>query len=311
MKHGSILVTGATGFFGRAFVKRALETEIAHRVCIFSRDEFKQAQMRAAFNDDSRLRWFVGDVRDLPRLRRAMEGVETVIHAAALKRVEVGEYNPDELVKTNILGAMNLIEAAQTTIDGYLRPRNVVALSTDKAASPINAYGSTKLCAEKLFLAANNMRGHTGPRFAVTRYGNVWNSTGSVVPTWKRMMADGKRIRVTNPEATRFFMTIDEAVDLVLKAVGLETLVVPNLPAYRLGDLAEAMGGEIEITGMGPGEKLHEAMVSEDEVGEFFMVGNHWERAPEIAEGRLETALTSDRARRMSVQELREKLSAL
>lgn len=254
----SILITGGTGSFGRAFTAYALERGV-ERVCIFSRGEHAQAEMRAQYPNEGRLRWFVGDVRDRDRLRRAMEGVEVVIAAAALKRVEVGEYDPLEVVKTNIGGAANIIEAAQDA-----GVKKVVALSTDKAESPTNLYGATKLVAEKLFLAANNITGDKGPRFAVCRYGNIWNSTGSVVPIWNKMKAEGKTtVPLTDPECTRFFMKIDEAVELVQKTI--ETmkggeLVIPDLPAYRLGDLIEAMGVDAEIIGLPSYEKRHESL---------------------------------------------------
>ena len=312
----NLLVTGGSGFFGRAFVRRALDLG-ASRVCIYSRGEFQQAQMREAFNDDPRLRFFIGDVRDKERLQRAMDGVETVIHAAALKRVEVGEYNPDELMKTNILGAQNVIEAARAAHVKY-----VVALSSDKAAAPANAYGTSKLMSEKLFLAANNNRGANGPKFSVTRYGNVAGSTGSVIPVWRRLLNEGNTLLPgTDPEATRFWMTVDEAVDLVLYAIGFETLFVPELPAYRLGDLAQVMcetnppassgrfERNVEWKGMRQGEKLHEAMISEDEAHEFLMVGDYFERQLGITEGKLECAFTSDKARRMTLAELREALA--
>lgn len=274
----SVLVTGGTGFFGQGFVRAALEQGFG-RVCVFSRGEYAQAQMRQAFGNDERLRWFVGDVRDRDRLRRAMEGVNVVVHAAALKRVEVGEYNAIEMVKTNVIGAQNVIEAAHDA-----KVHKVVALSTDKAFEPVNAYGASKLCAEKLFLGANHSRGLGGPLFAVTRYGNVAGSTGSVIPTWRARLAEGKMVTVTDPECTRYWMTQKEAVDLVMNTVvrmPIEAPVVPDLPAYRLGDLAEAMGATYSVVGLGSGEKLHEGM------------------APNM---------TSDKARRMSVAELREAL---
>jgi FlaA1/EpsC-like NDP-sugar epimerase len=196
--------------------------------------------MRKAFNDDPRLRFFVGDVRDVTRLRRAMDGVDLVVHAAALKRVEVGEYDASEMCKTNVIGAMNVIEAAADA-----GVRKVVALSTDKACEPVNCYGATKLAAEKLFLAANNSRGANGPIFAVCRYGNVSGSTGSVIPTWRRALEQGRLVQLTHLDATRFWMTREQAVQLVLDTaetmVGGE-LAIPDLPAYRLGDLAEALG---------------------------------------------------------------------
>lgn len=248
-------------------------------MCVFSRSEHSQALMRAEFGDE-RLRFFIGDVRDRERLARAMEGCDLVVHAAALKRVEVGEYDSSEMVKTNVLGAMNVIEAAtEAGVD------KVVALSSDKAFEPVNCYGASKLVAEKLFLAANNARGAAGPIFAVTRYGNVAGSTGSVIPTWRRELEHARPVRLTHPEATRFWMTLDEAVRLVASTAdqmeGGE-LEIPALPAFRLGDLAEAMRVDFHVVGLGAGEKLHESMSA---------------------------GQSSDRARRMPVDELREALA--
>lgn len=253
----SILVTGGAGFFGRGFVRRALE-QGAERVCIYSRGEYAQHQMRVEFKNDVRLRFFVGDVRDLSRLTHAMEGVDLVVHAAALKRVEVGEYDSGEMVKTNVNGAMNVIEAATAA-----HVHKVIALSTDKAFQPANAYGASKFLAERLFLAANNARGAHGPIFAVTRYGNVAGSTGSVIPIWRALKAKHEPVIVTDPDATRFWMRLDEAVELVMNTAmhmrGGE-LRVPVLPAYRVGDLADAMQVKYRVTSLGQGEKLHESM---------------------------------------------------
>jgi UDP-N-acetylglucosamine 4,6-dehydratase/5-epimerase len=275
----NILVTGGSGFFGRGFVLRALELG-AKRVCVYSRGEYVQHLMRQGFRNDPRLRFFIGDVRDANRLRRAMEGVNLVVHAAALKRVEVGEYDSCEMARTNVYGAMNVIKAAHEA-----GVRKVVALSTDKAFHPVNAYGATKLVAEKLFLAANNDRGADGPIFAVTRYGNVAGSTGSVIPTWLAAKARGQTVELRDPDATRFWMTLDEAVALVVNTASSMRggeLVVPQLPAYRLGDLAEAMGVSYAVTQLQPGEKLHESMCD----------GN-----------------SSEHARRMSIPELKEALT--
>lgn len=278
----AVLVTGGTGTFGEAFVKATLAAGI-QRVCVFSRGEHRQAEMRAAV-DDARVRWFIGDVRDQDRLTRAMNGVDWVVHAAALKRIEVCEYDPDEVVKTNVNGALNVIAAA--TAAGV---KKVVALSTDKACDPLNAYGASKLLAEKVFLAANNARGRDGPRFAVTRYGNIAGSAGSVIPKWRALLAAGaKAVPVTDPHATRFWMTIDEAVRLVadtLENMKGGELVIPDwLPAYRVADLAAAMGAKMEITGLPAFEKRHEAM---------------------------SPGLTSDCAPKLSVAELRQRLEAL
>lgn len=275
----SVLITGGTGFFGRAFVKHLLANG-RDRICVYSRDEWKQAQMRLALNDDPRIRWFVGDVRDRERLTRAMHGVHVVVHAAALKRIEVGHYNPDEMVKTNVLGAMNVIDAAMSA-----NVMKVVALSTDKAFEPVSAYGVSKAMGEQLFLASNNMRGHGGPIFAVTRYGNVAGSTGSIIPLWRQMIANGATtVPVTDPECTRFWMTAQEAVELVWRTMNTMQggeLNIPTLPAYRVGDLAAAMGVKMQVTGLGEWEKCHESM---------------------------KPGMSSDKARRMSVNEIREAL---
>lgn len=311
----SILITGGTGYFGRAFVRHLLAGQSYERICIYSRDEAKQASMRAHFDDDERLRWFIGDVRDGARLRRALQHVDDVVHAAALKRVEVGEYNPTEMVKTNVLGAMNLIQAAENA-----RVRVVIALSTDKACAPLNTYGASKLMAEKLFLAANDTVDHTrGPRFAVTRYGNVAGSTGSVIPTWRAALAQYGGVNVTDMDCTRFWMGIDEAVAMVrwaLESVNGGELIVPNLPAYRLGDLASAMLVQHGVdSGLRPGEKLDEVMVSGDECAGFYMQhepkywvkgGTGWPQAHSLSGG-----LSSRTARRMSVDELKVMLEGV
>ena len=280
----SVLVTGGSGAFGNAFVKHLLIGTDVRRIVVFSRGEFNQflmSQSLARYNSGDRLRFMIGDVRDRDRLKRAMRDVEVVVHAAALKRIEVGNYNPVEMVKTNVDGAVNVIEAAQ---DAGIK--KVVALSSDKAFQPVSPYGTSKALAESLFMAANNITGWTGPRFSVCRYGNVWCSTGSVVPVWRRLLAESDTVPVTDPDCTRFFMRMQEAVDLVLNLImkmkGGE-MAIPTLPAYRLGDLAEAMGAKIKITGLPKWEKKHEGM----------------------AEGN-----TSDTARRMTVAELKEELNA-
>src|SRR3990167_10046489 len=209
----SVLITGGTGSFGRAFTSRLLKDNTVERICIYSHSEHTQAEMRESLNDE-RLRWFIGDVRDRDRLRRAMEGVDIVVHAAALKRIEVGQYNPVEMIKTNILGAIYVIEAAMDA-----KVRKVVALSTDKAYQPISPYGQSKALMESLILAANNTVGPEGPRFSVTRYGNVAGSNGSVIPLWRSQLASGKTVSLTDPGCTRFWMTMAEAIDLVLSTI--------------------------------------------------------------------------------------------
>lgn len=283
-----ILITGATGAFGQAFVRHILSVEVDdwnERIAVFSRGEFRQFEMARDLKPldiDQRLRFFIGDVRDKDRLRRAMEGIKVVIHAAALKRIEVGYYNPIEMVKTNVIGTSNVVEAAQDA-----GVEKVVFLSSDKAFQPVSPYGTSKAIAEALVLASNNTSGGR-TKYSCTRYGNVWRSTGSVVPSWEKIVAGcvlraHRRVPVTDPDCTRFFMTMDQAVELVLKAVTEmpDTPLVPVLPAYRLGDLAEAMEVEMDVQGLPAWEKKHESM----------------------AEGN-----SSDLARRMTVKELREAL---
>jgi UDP-N-acetylglucosamine 4,6-dehydratase (inverting) len=260
----SILVTGGTGSFGRAFVRTVLaKYPGVRRLVIYSRDELKQFEMSQEFSPQrfGALRYFIGDVRDQDRLRRALEGIDIVVHAAALKQVPAAEYNPFECIKTNVLGAQNVIEAC---LDSSVT--NVVALSTDKAAAPINLYGATKLCSDKLFTAANNIRGARDLRFSVVRYGNVIGSRGSVVPLFLAQRASGV-FPVTDPTMTRFNISLDEGVEMVLwaleHALGGE-IFVPKIPSYRITDLAEAIGPEckVEVVGIRPGEKIHEEMIT-------------------------------------------------
>jgi UDP-N-acetylglucosamine 4,6-dehydratase len=260
----SILVTGGTGSFGKAFVRTVLARyPKVRRLVVFSRDELKQYEMAQLFDpaEHPALRYFIGDVRDGPRVHRAMEGIEVVVHAAALKQVPAAEYNPFECIKTNVLGAQNVIEAC---LDSGVS--SVVALSTDKAAAPINLYGATKLCSDKLFTAANNIRGSRDLRFSVVRYGNVMGSRGSVVPFFLQRRAGGV-LPITDPAMTRFNITLQEGVDLVLwaleNALGGE-LFVPKIPSFRILDLAAAIGPECEhrIVGVRPGEKIHEEMIT-------------------------------------------------
>ncbi len=261
----SILVTGGTGSFGRRFIKACLQKHTGlHRIVVYSRDELKQFEMQQEFPPERypQIRFFIGDVRDKERLARALEGIDIVIHAAALKQVPAAEYNPFEAIKTNIMGAQNVIE---TAIDkGVTR---VVALSTDKAAAPINLYGATKLASDKLFTAANNYRGSHDIIFSVVRYGNVMGSRGSVIPFFQQHKAKGY-LPITHPEMTRFNITLEEGVDLVFYALenmwGGE-IFVPKIPSYRIMDVAEAVapGIETRVVGIRPGEKLHEEMITE------------------------------------------------
>jgi UDP-N-acetylglucosamine 4,6-dehydratase (inverting) len=261
----SVLITGGTGSFGRAFVETALlRYPRMKRLVIFSRDELKQFEMSCRFGSDSFpcIRYFLGDIRDESRLRRALEGVDVVIHAAALKQVPAAEYNPFECIKTNVLGAQNLIEAC---LDSGVQ--RVIALSTDKAAAPINLYGATKLCSDKLFVAANNIRGARSIRFSVVRYGNVFGSRGSVVPVFLSRKPGGI-LPITHPDMTRFNILLNEGVGLVLWALenslGGE-IFVPKIPSFRVVDLALALGPDCrhEIIGIRPGEKIHEELITE------------------------------------------------
>lgn len=250
-----VLITGGSGFLGHALAQKLLQ-DGCPRICIYSRNEHRQFKMSQQFGGDKRLRFFIGDVRDLRRLERAMSSVYSVIHAAALKRIEVGAYNPDEMVKTNVEGSMNVIEAARK-----LGISKTLLVSSDKAFQPISPYGQTKALAESLFLQANDPG--FGPKFAVVRYGNVAGSTGSVIPLWREAKAKERPVTVTDPECTRFWMTRSEAASLVFSTlVGMRggEVAVPDLPAFRLGDLAEAMEVSYTVTGLPKHEKLHESM---------------------------------------------------
>lgn len=260
----NILITGGTGSFGRKCADALRREYSPQRLIIFSRDELKQHEMRAGGFDEPFFRYFIGDVRDVNRLRRAMVGVDVVIHAAALKQVPACEYNPIEAIKTNVDGATNVIEAA---LDNNVQ--RVLALSTDKAVNPVNLYGATKLVAEKLFVQANSYRGGSPIRFSSVRYGNVVGSRGSVIPLFLEQRKTGK-ITVTDPQMTRFWITLDQGVNFVLRAIermdGGEVFV-PKIPSMKVIDLAKAMAPDCKIDEIGirPGEKLHEVLVSEDE----------------------------------------------
>lgn len=263
LKNSSILVTGATGSFGRKFITIVLERFSPKRLVIFSRDELKQFEMQQVLSPAKHpcLRYFLGDVRDVDRLKRAMEGIDTVVHAAALKQVPAAEYNPFECIKTNVLGAQNVVEAA---LNGNVK--RVVSLSTDKAAAPVNLYGATKLCSDKLFIAANNIIGPQDVRFSVVRYGNVMGSRGSVIPFFQEQRRNAV-VPITDPAMTRFNISLEEGVELVLHALehalGGEVFV-PKIPSYRITDVAEAVapGCVQKIVGIRPGEKLHEEMIT-------------------------------------------------
>jgi UDP-N-acetylglucosamine 4,6-dehydratase/5-epimerase len=274
----SILLTGGTGSFGRAFAKEILKRcPTLKRLVIFSRDELKQFEMAQEFPKEKypAIRFFLGDVRDQQRLKRALEGIDTVVHAAALKQVPAAEYNPFEFIKTNIMGAQNLIEAC---LDAKVK--RVVALSTDKAAAPVNLYGATKLCSDKLFIAANNFRGERDIRFSVVRYGNVMGSRGSVIPFFLEKAKEGV-LPITHPDMTRFNILLEEGVDMVLwaleNAIGTE-IFVPKIPSYRITDVAKAVAPncEIEVVGIRPGEKLHEEMITTSDSATTIDIGPYY-----------------------------------
>jgi UDP-N-acetylglucosamine 4,6-dehydratase len=278
----SILITGGTGSFGKQYVKTILERYRPKKLIIYSRDELKQFEMEQEFNQDC-MRYFIGDVRDRDRLVQALNGVDVVIHAAALKQVPAAEYNPMECIKTNIHGAENVIHAALAN-----EIEKVVALSTDKAASPINLYGATKLVSDKLFVAANNLAGGHKTRFAVVRYGNVVGSRGSVVPFFKRQIESGTdHLPITDPNMTRFWITLQQGVDFVLKnferMYGGE-IFVPKIPSVRVVDLANAMAPHLphRIIGIRPGEKLHEVMCPADDSHLTLAFDDHYVIKPTI-----------------------------
>ena len=259
-----VLITGGTGSFGKAFTRIMLDEYHPKKLIIFSRDELKQFEMMNAGFDHPSLRYFIGDVRDLDRLRRALQGVDVMVHAAALKQVPSCEYNPFEAVKTNVFGAENLINAA---IDCGVNKS--LALSTDKAVNPVNLYGATKLCAEKIFVQGNAYSGVDGSKFACSRYGNVVGSRGSVIPLFMKQKQTGK-ITVTDPRMTRFWMTLEQGVRFVLKSIEIMQggeIFVPKLPSMNIMELAKAVapGCEVEVVGIRPGEKLHEVLISEDD----------------------------------------------
>lgn len=266
LNNKTILITGGTGSFGKAFITKVLKDYSPKKIIVYSRDELKQYEMAQSFNDTKVMRFFIGDVRDAKRLQDAMEGVDICIHAAALKHVPIAEYNPLECIKTNILGATNVIDSA--LMHGV---EHIVALSTDKAANPINLYGATKLCSDKLFVTANNIKGSKKSKFCVVRYGNVVGSRGSVVPFFKELISTGaKELPITDERMTRFWITLDGGVEFVLKSLermhGGE-IFIPKIPSMKILDLAHALAPTLptKVIGIRPGEKLHEVMLPQDD----------------------------------------------
>lgn len=278
----NILITGGTGSFGKQFVRTVLKRYKPNKIIIYSRDELKQFEMAQKFNDKC-MRYFIGDVRDLPRLKKAMDRIDFVVHAAALKHVPIAEYNPMECIKTNVMGAQNIIDAALE--NGVSR---VIALSTDKAASPANLYGASKLVSDKLFVAANNLTGGRDIRFSVVRYGNVLGSRGSVIPFFKKLIAEGATsLPITDPNMTRFWITLQEGVDFVLKNFqrmqGGE-LFIPKIPSMKMTDMAKAIAPDLpqKIIGIRPGEKLHEVMCPKDDSHLTLEFDDHFVIKPSI-----------------------------
>lgn len=286
----NILVTGGTGSFGKVFIRTLLERYEPNKIIVYSRDELKQFEMQQVY-DAPCMRYFIGDVRDESRLLHAMEGVDYVVHAAALKQVPAAEYNPMECIKTNVGGAQNVINAAL-----YAKVKKVIALSTDKAANPVNLYGATKLCSDKLFTAANNFVGAKETRFSVVRYGNVVGSRGSVVPFFRRLAAEGaKELPITDPRMTRFWLRLEDGVDFVLKNFARMQggeIFIPKIPSMRITDLAEAIapGMPTKVIGIRPGEKLHEVMCPSDLYYDTLEFDDHFVIMPSTQGGAVDYA---------------------
>ena len=301
LNNKSILITGGTGSLGKALTRRIFnEYPDVKRLVIFSRDEQKQFQMAQEFpkSDYPAIRFFIGDVRDKQRLVRAMNGVDYVIHAAAMKHVHIAEYNPQECIKTNVVGAENVIDACLET-----KVERVVALSTDKACAPINLYGATKLTSDKLFVAANNVRGKNPIRFSVVRYGNVMGSNGSVIPFFLKKRRDGF-LPITDPKMTRFNISLDEGVDMVLHALDTAwggELFVPKIPSYRLVDVAKAIAPEIEhrVVGIRPGEKIHEEMITASDSYVTYDLGKYYAILPTVPVWNMDEFVTAFRAEKV------------
>lgn len=280
----SILVTGGTGSFGKAFLETALSHHNPRRVVVFSRDELKQYEMKQVWGDDDRVRFFLGDIRDVDRLTLALQGVDYVVHAAALKQVDTAEYNPMEYVKTNVLGSENVIQASMRA-----GVKKVLGLSTDKASSPANLYGATKLTADKLFISSNHYSFAQGTVFSVVRYGNVMGSRGSVIPYFRSLVNEGLPLTITDPRMTRFWITLPQAVDFVISCLADMTggeLYVPRIPSTRVTDLAEAIapGSEVIEIGIRPGEKLHEEMISIEDSRKTVRRSDRYVVLPTLAE---------------------------
>ncbi len=283
----SVLVTGGTGSFGKKFIQTVLDRYKPRRIIVFSRDELKQYEMGLSLSTEKHpaLRYFIGDVRDAERLDMALRGVDVVVHAAALKQVPAAEYNPFECIQTNVIGAENVVRAALR--NGV---EKVIALSTDKAASPINLYGASKLASDKIFVAANNLSGRDGTSFSVVRYGNVMGSRGSVIPFFRKLIDEGAdSLPITDPEMTRFWITLQQGVDFVLSSLALThggELFVPKIPSMKITELAKFMAPDLpqKIVGIRPGEKIHEALITEDDARNTLDIGDRYIIFPEYSQ---------------------------
>ncbi|MEJ7820841.1 MAG: UDP-N-acetylglucosamine 4,6-dehydratase (inverting) [Chitinophagaceae bacterium] len=301
LNNKSILITGGTGSFGKAFVKIVLERyPDVKRLVIYSRDEQKQYHMAHEFPEKKypMMRYFIGDVRDFSRLKTALKGIDTVVHAAAMKHVPIAEYNPMECIKTNIIGAENIINACLES-----NVENVVALSTDKAAAPINLYGATKLVSDKLFIAANNIKGKKDIKFSVVRYGNVMGSNGSVIPFFLHKKKEGV-LPITDAAMTRFNISLTEGVEMILYALGNAwggELFVPKIPSYRITDVAMAIGPECKhpVLGIRPGEKIHEEMITSSDSFSTYDLGKYYALLPQLPTWKLEDYLKHFNAKKV------------
>jgi len=303
LNHKSILITGGTGSFGKQFTKTILERwPNVKRLIIYSRDEQKQFQMAQEYSEAEypSIRYFIGDVRDYERLKRAFKGVDYIIHAAAMKHVHIAEYNPDECVKTNIGGAENVIRAALET-----DVKKVVALSTDKACAPVNLYGATKLASDKLFIAANNIKGDKNIQFSVVRYGNVMGSNGSVIPFFLNKKKTGI-LPITDPNMTRFNISLEDGVQMVMHALEVAwggELFVPKIPSYRITDVAEAIGPEClhETTGIRPGEKIHEEMITSSDSFTTYDLGKYYVILPQVTNWKIDEYIEFFNAKKVPI----------
>lgn len=300
------MITGGTGSFGQAMAARILEEDACSKVIIFSRDEWKQWEMQqlSPLFRHKKIRYFLGSVRDLARLKLAANHVDIIIHAAALKQVPAAEYNPSEFIQTNVMGAMHVIEAAI-----YRNVEKVIALSTDKSVNPVNLYGATKLCSDKLFIAGNSYVGERGtPKFSIVRYGNVLGSRGSILPFWKQLLKEGaKELPITDPEMTRFWITLDQAVDFVYQSfirMQGEEIFVPKSPSVKTIDLAKALSPEIKFKTIGirEGEKLNECLITQEESSYTFEFDNYYALLPPVHGKSLEKRLGRQRIKGMPVE---------